>query len=785
MSFRAGGGPEGAQGSGVYSRVHQGDEMEHSKSNTASSPTQRYHQPSFSSTVPSSRKNTYTGSGAPSTRPPIRAKVSKCPNEALALKNLLAVSSRDFKASTKYVKVNENYIFNAVATDDLDAGLIGPSRIHRTWAQLSLYQDVLVELFDPLAIDEDVYLDSMDIEQFVFDYRGVNLKGTVTNIELMQYKGLLKDKDIVSAHHAPEGRAGGKMRDFGILTTHTQICFSRASDSQIQLVGSKKNRAASKIIQPDFKFEDLGIGGLDEEFKKLGIQHVKGILLFGPPGTGKTLMARQIGKMLNAVEPIIVNGPEILNKYVGQSEENIRKLFGPAEKEYKEKGEDSQLHIVIFDELDAICKQRGSKNDGTGVGDSVVNQLLSKIDGVDQLNNILLIGMTNRKDLIDEALIRPGRLEVQIEVGLPDEAGRLQILKIHTSKMRENNLLDTRVNFGELAKLTRNFSGAEIAGLVKSASSYAFNRHIKVGSGTGIKADLDSLEITMEDFLEALNEVKAAFGTSEEELSQCVQNGIIFYDPSVSKLLEDGKLYTEQVRNSEHFPIVSVLLHGDQGSGKTALAATLAIESGFPFCKLVSPEGMVGYSENGKINALNKVFADSYKSPTSVIVVDDIERLLEYVSIGPRFSNAILQNLLVLLRKHPPKNHRLLVLATTNQKHILDEMGFSSVFDAQIFVPQIRSWNGVDLVLEGTDLFPNKQDRKGVISALQDDQTRSARDAGGMFGAEDMGIKTKLDLAGNTNSLKIGIKKLLMLIETARQDPNTAERFTNLMMDYY
>lgn len=146
-------------------------------------------------------------------------------------------------------------------------------------------------------------------------------------------------------------------------------------------------------------------------------------------------MARQIGKMLNSVEPLIVNGPEILNKFVGQSEENVRKLFAPAEQDYKSHGDASPLHIIIFDELDAICKQRGSKNDGTGVGDSIVNQLLSKMDGVDQLNNILIIGMTNRMDMIDEALLRPGRLEVHIEISLPDEPGRLQILNVHTAKV--------------------------------------------------------------------------------------------------------------------------------------------------------------------------------------------------------------------------------------------------------------------------------------------------------------------------------------------------------------
>jgi vesicle-fusing ATPase len=197
----------------------------------------------------------------------------------------------------------------------------------------------------------------------------------------------------------------------------------------------------------------MGIGGLDKEFsqifrrafasrifppaivERLGIQHVKGMILYGPPGTGKTLIARQIGKMLNAKEPKIVNGPEVLNKFVGQSEENIRKLFAEAEAEYKAKGDESGLHIIIFDELDAICKQRGSKNDGTGVGDSVVNQLLSKMDGVEPLNNILVIGMTNRLDMIDEALLRPGRMEIKMEISLPDENGRLQILNVHTSRV--------------------------------------------------------------------------------------------------------------------------------------------------------------------------------------------------------------------------------------------------------------------------------------------------------------------------------------------------------------
>ena len=201
---------------------------------------------------------------------------------------------------------------------------------------------------------------------------------------------------------------------------------------------------------------------------------------------------------------------------MGQSEENIRALFADAEAEQKSRGDDSDLHIIIFDEIDAVCKSRGSVNSGTGVHDSIVNQLLTKIDGVDALNNILLIGMTNRKDMLDEAILRPGRLEVHIEIGLPDEAGRHQILKIHSSKMSENEFLGRDVDVAELARRTKNFSGAEIEGLVKSAVSFALARQIDFQNLSSMEIDEDNVRVEMDDFERALVEVVPAFGASTE-----------------------------------------------------------------------------------------------------------------------------------------------------------------------------------------------------------------------------------------------------------------------------
>ncbi|KAF5393083.1 hypothetical protein D9757_001265 [Collybiopsis confluens] len=737
--------------------------------------------------------------------------VVSSPSDQLALTNCIIVHPMDFREG-EHVLVNSQFPITVKHdnTGKLQPGTVGASAVQRSWISLSQGDSVTMEpLPSPPHPSAPAFLQSIDIEvgflrrgheiaeQFsaddmgkhfiklfnanlrsvgetiVFEYHGQNLRGLIHSVSVIE---------LADEQRRGGGGGGGRASQHsGIVMDKTDITFMKAPDSAIKIKASAKKAPPNAILAPNFKFEDMGIGGLDNEFneifrrafasrvfppglvEKLGIAHVKGILLHGPPGTGKTLIARQIGKMLNAREPKIVNGPEILNKYVGASEENIRKLFADAEKEYKEKGEESGLHIIIFDELDAIFKQRGSTNNGTGVGDTVVNQLLSKMDGVDQLNNILIIGMTNRKDMIDEALLRPGRLEVHMEISLPDEHGRLQILNIHTAKMRQNGVMDSDVDLPEIASTTKNFSGAEIGGLIKSATSFAFNRHVKVGTMAGISDDVENLRVNRNDFMNALEEVHPAFGVSEEELLQVIQNGIIHFDLVVDEILRSGQLLVEQVRTSTRTPLVSVLLHGPAGSGKTALGASIAQASQFPFIKLISPDGMVGFSESQKVAAISKIFSDSYKSPLSVIVVDNLERLLEWTPIGPRFSNAILQALLVLFARRPPIGRRLFIIATSSLRPVLTEIGLSEVFDSELRVPPISSLAALEVVLREVELFSGERERREAVGMLVD--------AG--FGDQGQG----------DGKLNVGIKKLLSMVEMARQEPeNVAQRLTGALM---
>ena len=236
------------------------------------------------------------------------------------------------------------------------------------------------------------------------------------------------------------------------------------------------------IEVPDIRWKD--IGGLEElketlreavewpltnseDFKRIGIQPSKGILLFGPPGTGKTMLSKAVATESKA-NFISVKGSEILSKWFGESERKIAEIF--------KKGKQASPCIIFFDEIDAIAPMRGSAAGEPRVVERMVNTLLSEMDGLEELRGVVVIGATNRPDLIDAALLRPGRFDEVVLVPPPDEKARLEILKVHTKSMA----LDDNVNLVDLSKKTEGYSGADIEALCRKAGVIALHENIKI-----------------------------------------------------------------------------------------------------------------------------------------------------------------------------------------------------------------------------------------------------------------------------------------------------------------
>jgi vesicle-fusing ATPase len=307
-----------------------------------------------------------------------------------------------------------------------------------------------------------------------------------------------------------------------------------------------------RVIQPVSDESNAGVGSISCELDRirrqemeglleLGLRPVKGVLLYGPPGCGKTHLSRQISKILDARPPKIIAAPELLDRWVGGTEQMVRELFADAEYELQSCGGDptkSALHVIVIDEIDAVFRKRSALDSSSEVTRaSAVNQILAKLDGMQSLENILFIGMTNRRELLDKALLRPGRLECQIEIPLPDQNARREILKIHFGPLRERGRLSRPLcnaidgigvksskmdeikrlyqrfktrrkmssNISDLASdyCTHSFSGADLAGLVRNAGSIALARARMQGEGS-----LESLQITLTDVDQALREIK-------------------------------------------------------------------------------------------------------------------------------------------------------------------------------------------------------------------------------------------------------------------------------------
>ena len=241
-----------------------------------------------------------------------------------------------------------------------------------------------------------------------------------------------------------------------------------------------------------------------EVFEELDMQAAKGVLLYGPPGTGKTLLAKAVA---NEAESnfISIKGPELLNKYVGESEKGVREVFS--------KARENAPTIVFFDEIDSIATERGKNSGDSGVGERVVSQLLTELDGLESLEDVVVIATTNRPDLIDSALLRPGRLDRHVHVPVPDEEARRKILEVHT---REKPLADD-VDLDALARKTEGYVGADIEAVAREASMNASREFIGSVAREEVGESVGNVRVTMAHFEDALDEVNPSVTAETRE----------------------------------------------------------------------------------------------------------------------------------------------------------------------------------------------------------------------------------------------------------------------------
>ncbi|ELZ55102.1 MULTISPECIES: CDC48 family AAA ATPase [Halorubrum] len=231
-----------------------------------------------------------------------------------------------------------------------------------------------------------------------------------------------------------------------------------------------------------------------EVFEELDMQAAKGVLMYGPPGTGKTLLAKAVANESES-NFISIKGPELLNKYVGESEKGVREVFS--------KARENAPTIVFFDEIDSIATERGKNSGDSGVGERVVSQLLTELDGLESLEDVVVIATTNRPDLIDSALLRPGRLDRHVHVPVPDETARRRIFEVHT---RDKPLADD-VDLDALARKTDGYVGADIEAVAREASMNASREFIGSVSREEVGESVGNVRVTMQHFEDALSEV--------------------------------------------------------------------------------------------------------------------------------------------------------------------------------------------------------------------------------------------------------------------------------------
>jgi len=418
-----------------------------------------------------------------------------------------------------------------------------------------------------------------------------------------------------------------------------------------------------------------------ELFKRLGISPPKGVLLHGPPGCGKTLLARAVANESDA-HFIAINGPEIMSKFYGESEKRLRQVFEEAEK--------NAPSIIFIDEIDAIAPKRGEV---TGeVERRVVAQLLALMDGLHGRGQVIVIGATNRINALDPALRRPGRFDREIEIGVPDKKGRLEILLVHTRGMP----LDETVDIQKLAEITHGFVGADLAALCREAAMKTLRRYLpnlNIEEETIPSEVLEEMKVSMNDFLAALKEVTPSAVrevTIEVPTTRWIDiGGLKDVKQRLIEAVEWPFKYPERFARLGITPPRGILLYGPPGCGKTMLARAVATESEANFISVKGPELLskwVGESEK----AIREVFRKARMAAPAIIFFDEIDAIAPRRGMGYGDSGVterVISQLLTEMDGLVNLND-VIAIAATNRPDMLDPALLRpGRFDRIIYVP--------------------------------------------------------------------------------------------------
>jgi transitional endoplasmic reticulum ATPase len=550
------------------------------------------------------------------------------------------------------------------------------------------------------------------------------------------------------------GQLGGGVSQlkFTVVSTNPNCPVIITENTEVVLNSKAADTLSEKI--PAINYED--IGGLSDEIKKvremveipmkhpeifqrLGVTPPKGVLLHGPPGTGKTLLAKAVATETDS-HFILLNGPEVMSKFYGESEKKIRSIFEEAEK--------NAPSIIFIDEIDAITPKREDVNGE--VERRVVSQLLTMLDGLNARGRVIVIGATNRIGAIDPALRRPGRFDREIEIGVPSMGGRLETLKIHSRGMP----LHRSVDLEKLASMTHGFVGADLEALTKEAAMNVLRKHlheIKADDDNISQEVLNKLVIKQKDFEDALKTVRPS--AMREVLVETPNvgwsdvGGLDFIKQSLKEAVEWPMKHPDSFKRMGIRPSRGILLYGPPGTGKTLIAKAVAKESEANFINVKGPSLLsmwVGKSEEG----VRKIFEKARQVSPCIIFFDEIDSIAgRRGSDQNKVTERVLNQMLSEMDGMEDMKD-VLVVAATNRPDMLDTALLRpGRFDKILLVnsPSIEGRENIlkihtrDMPLFKVDLEQLAKDCEGFTGA---DIEALVREAAMIALREDMDAKT-------------------------------------------